>query len=254
MTGYRIEVNDLRKSYGGRIVNDIPKLNLAERRIEGLIGPNGAGKTTLMSLITGRIRADSGSVHLFNGDEATDISGMRQNRIARLGLVRTNQKIQDFESLTIEDSMMLSLATDHDEAPWKLFAVRSFAERCSPIIREFVGALKLSDPSGQALSAGEKKLLDIVRCLLLKPKVLLMDEPTVGLPTDQTDEVMSLVSRIAELEDMKVVIIEHDLDLIWKVCEHVHFMADGKILLHGTPEEVRTNQLVRDKYMGESHA
>ncbi len=252
--GDTIEVNGLRKSYGGRVVNEIPRLTLSEHRIEGLIGPNGAGKTTLMSLITGRIRPDTGSVRLLRDGAAIEITGMSLNRVARLGVVRTNQKIQDFESLTIEDSMLLSLATDRDEGPGRLFGERDFRERCDPIIADYVAAMKFADRSAHALSAGEKKLLDIVRCLLLEPKILLMDEPTVGLPTEQTDEVMALVSRVAERQDMKVVIIEHDLDLIWKVCEHVHFMADGQILLHGTPEEVRTNRLVRDKYMGESHA
>lgn len=247
-------MDGLRKSYGGRVVNEVPRLTLAQRRIEGLIGPNGAGKTTLMSLITGRIRADAGSVHLVKGDQPQEMSGLTLNEVARLGVVRTNQKIQDFESLTIEDSMLLSLATDSDESPLRLLNVKSFRERWAPVIREYVEYLRFVDPQGHARSAGEKKLLDIARCLLLKPKVLLMDEPTVGLPTEQTEQVMALVSRIAEEEGMKVVIIEHDLDLIWKVCEHVHFMADGEILLDGTPEEVRANQLVRDKYMGESHA
>jgi ABC-type branched-subunit amino acid transport system ATPase component len=171
-----------------------------------------------------------------------------------MGLVRTNQRIQDFESLGILDSMLLSLASPSQESVRALFSETTLHASAHPAVMRYLEAFRFSDPSGYALSAGEKKLLDIIRCLLLKPKFLLMDEPTVGLPQDQTDKVMEVVRAAAQDEGMAVVIIEHDLDLIWNVCEYIHFMADGRILTQGTPEEVRTSRMVRDKYMGEGDA
>ena len=110
------------------------------------------------------------------------------------------------------------------------------------------------DPDGHALSAGEKKLLDIIRCLLLKPKFLLMDEPTTGLPQDQTDLVIAMMRKKIKEEGMSILIVEHDLDLIWGVSENVYFMAEGEILIQGPPSEVRKNKTVVKKYMGEGNA
>ena len=248
---HTIEISGLRKSYGGRAVNSIPSLTLGAHGIEGLIGPNGAGKTTMLSLITGRISADEGQVTFRSGDATVLLSGKRLDEVARLGVVRTNQRIQDFESLTIMDSMLLSLADSRQEQILGLFKEKAVKSAALPIVQKYIETFQFSDPNGHALSAGEKKLLDIVRCILLKPKFLLMDEPTGGLPNEQTDIVMDLVRQVSQETGMSVVIIEHDLELIWSACDFVHFLSDGEVLFQGTPEEVRTNEIVRKKYMGE---
>lgn len=254
MSSNQITLKGVKKSYGGRVVSDIGDLTLGRHGVEGLIGPNGAGKTTLMSLITGKISADAGKILFFENGNRHDISGKKLDAVARLGLVRTNQRIQDFESLGILDSMLLSMAQPAQETVLGLFAETALRQRAHPAISRYLEAFRFSDPGGYALSAGEKKLLDIIRCLLLRPKFLLMDEPTVGLPQDQTDKVMEVVRDAARDEGMSVVIIEHDLDLIWNVCEYIHFMADGRIMAQGTPDEVRTSTMVREKYMGEGDA
>ncbi|MEM1361325.1 MAG: ATP-binding cassette domain-containing protein [Pseudomonadota bacterium] len=246
-----IDISGLRKSYGGRVVNSIPKLTLGTHSIEGLIGPNGAGKTTLLSLITGRVTADAGQVTFQSGDQSVSLSNRRLDDIARLGVVRTNQRIQDFESLTIMDSMLLCLANDRQEKILGLFKEKALRTSTLPIVQEYIEEFHFSNPNGHALSAGEKKLLDIIRCILLKPKFLLMDEPTGGLPNEQTEMVIDLVRKVSQETGMSVVIIEHDLDLIWNACEYVHFLSDGEVLFQGTPDEVRTNEVVRQKYMGE---
>lgn len=254
MSNNQITLKGVKKSYGGRVVSDIGDLTLGRHGIEGLIGPNGAGKTTLMSLITGKVSVDAGEILFFENGNRHDISGKKLDAVARLGLVRTNQRIQDFESLGILDSMLLSVAQPTQESVLSLFAETALRQKAHPAINRYLKAFRFSDPGGYALSAGEKKLLDIIRCLLLKPKFLLMDEPTVGLPQDQTDKVMEVVREAAREEGMSVVIIEHDLDLIWNVCEYIHFMADGRIMAQGTPDEVRTSTMVREKYMGEGDA
>ena len=118
-------------------------------------------------------------------------------------------------------------------------------------IEALLDRFQFANADGPARSGGEKKLLDILRCLVAKPTMLLMDEPTAGLPEDLTAQVMDLVRNLVEQGEMTVVVVEHDLPMIWKYCEFVHFLSEGKILFDGTPEDVRSNKVVAEKYMGQ---
>jgi ABC-type branched-subunit amino acid transport system ATPase component len=251
----RLHLRDVKKSFGGRKVVDIADLALGRHGIEGLIGPNGAGKTTLMNLITQKLRLDSGTVqYSANGDGAINITGMPVDRVARLGVVKTNQIIRDFDGLTTRDSLLLSLAAPRYERFYRLASEDRLRAETRAEIQGYLDHFQIADVDVHALSAGEKKLLDIIRCLLVKPRLLLMDEPTAGLPEDQTRRVMELMIRKASAEDVSIVIVEHDLGLIWEVCEFVHFMADGEILVGGTPAELRQSRTVSEKYLGTSNA
>ena len=252
MSEKKLHLKNVKKSFKGRIVVDIDNLVLGSHGIEGLIGPNGAGKTTLMNLITNKLSLDQGQVLFYPKKEAIDITNKRQDEIARYGVVKTNQIIQDFESLTIRDSLLLSTAGPKYEKIFKIFSEENLNREAKKEINEYLDYFHFENPDNYALSAGEKKLLDIIRCLLLKPKFLLMDEPTAGLPEDQTKKVMDLMKKKTNEEAMSILIVEHNLDLIWEVSEKVHFMAEGKILLQGTPQEIRSNKTVAVKYMGES--
>lgn len=248
-----LEITDLKKSYAGRTVVEIDRMEIGKEPIEGLIGPNGAGKTTLMSLITKKVRADQGTVLFHGAGGVTDITNFSQEHIAGTGLVRTNQIIQDFESLTIRDSLLLSLASSRYERMHRIFAEKKLVHQVMATIEEYLDYFQFEEPSGHAMSAGEKKLLDIIRCLLLKPRLLLMDEPTAGLPDYDTRKVMDLMLKKATGEGMNILIIEHDLDLIWEVTQKVFFMAEGRIMLEGKPDEIRSHGTVAEKYMGEGH-
>jgi len=254
MGNEKLHLKNVIKRFGGRKVVDVRDLAFGTHGIEGLIGPNGAGKTTLINLITRKISMDCGQVIFYPGSEEIDISNKSLDEIARLGLVRTNQVIQDFESLSIRDSLLLSLATSKYEKFYDVFKEGELRESTKQEIEEYLAFFHFADPEGHALSAGEKKLLDLVRCLLLKPKFLLLDEPTTGLPQDQTDKVIAMMRKKTAEEGMSIVIVEHDLDLIWGVSEIVHFMAEGEILFQGPPDEIRSNQTVINKYMGENYA
>jgi ABC-type branched-subunit amino acid transport system ATPase component len=250
----KLHLKNVTKSFGGRKVVDIKDLTLGTHGIEGLIGPNGAGKTTLINLISHKLNMDQGQILYYSNGNEIDISRQTFDGIARLGMVRTNQIIQDFDSLSIRDSMLLSLATSRHERFYAIFSEKKLRKAAEQEIEDYMDYFHFDDPDGQALSAGEKKLLDIIRCLLLKPKFLLMDEPTTGLPQDQTDLVIALMREKIEEEGMSILIVEHDLDLIWSVSENVYFMAEGEILIQGPPDEVRKNKTVVKKYMGEGNA
>lgn len=253
VTRPRIRVKNAAKSFSGRVVVDIDELVLGDQPIEGLIGPNGAGKTTLMRMIMHSTPLDRGTITLVppDGDEA-ELSGMRTHRMAHHGVVKSNQVIMDFEKLTIWDSLLLSLAKAKLEQPHRVFAEKELFDSTEETARKYLDFFSFDDPFTYAQSAGEKKLLDIVRCLLLEPKFLLLDEPTAGLPEEITEKVMEVVRDLAAA-GTAVVIVEHDLNVIWSLSDEVHFMAEGKVIMRGDPEEIREHRTVVEKYLGEGH-
>ena len=250
----RLSLTNVSKSFSGRKVVDVDNLHLGDHPIEGLIGPNGAGKTTLMRMITGSLRPDSGHIRLEReGRRDVQLSGRPAHKVARSGVVKTNQVITDFEGLTILDSLLLSVTPERREFPLHLTAERPTYEENRADIQRWLDHFGLENTRRLALSAGEKKLVDIIRCLLLEPAVMLLDEPTAGLPGEVTERVMDAVSDLAA-NGTTVVIIEHDLDVIWKLCTQVTFMAEGRVRLRGTPSEVRAHKDVIESYLGQGHA
>ncbi len=172
--------------------------------------------------------------------------------MARHGVVKSNQVIMDFDKLTIWDSLLLAVAEAKYEQPQRIFSERTVFARHEQEIRHYLDSFGFDDPTRFAMSAGEKKLLDIVRCLLLKPTFLLLDEPTAGLPDDLTEKVMAVIRDLAAA-GTAVVIVEHDLNVIWNLCDEVHFMAEGKVVLRGAPDSIREHATVVEKYLGEGH-
>ncbi len=249
----RIRIQGAVKSFSGRVVVDVDELVLGERPIEGLIGPNGAGKTTLMRMIMHSTSLDRGTVSLqAPGQSDVVLSSLPAYRMAKHGVVKSNQVIMDFDKLTIWDSLLLAVAETRFERPFRVFSEPTVFKRHEQEIRHYLDYFGFTDPSAFALSAGEKKLLDIVRCLLLRPTFLLLDEPTAGLPEELTEKVMDVVRDMAAA-GTSVVIVEHDLNVIWNRCDEVLFMAEGSVILRGDPQSIRANRTVVEKYLGEGH-
>jgi ABC-type branched-subunit amino acid transport system ATPase component len=250
-----IRIENAVKSFGGRIVVDIDDLTLGTHPIEGLIGPNGAGKTTLMRMIMHAISLDKGAVTLTSDGNggSVSLSNLPTSRMAQHGVVKTNQVITDFEQLTILDSMLLAGASRSDERAYQIYREQGLYDELIGEIQWYLDQFGFDDPYRFAGSAGEKKLLDILRCLLLQPRVLLLDEPTAGLPADIRDQLMELIKQKATEENMSVVIVEHDLHVIWSMCEYVHFMAEGSVVLQGEPAYIRDHETVIEQYLGSGH-
>ena len=253
VTRPRIRIEGAVKSFSGRVVVNVDELTLGDRPIEGLIGPNGAGKTTLMRMIMHSTALDRGKVSLLppGGGEVV-LSSLPAHRMAHHGVVKSNQVIMDFDKLTILDSLLLAVTESRYEQPHRIFSERAVYRQHEAEIRHYLDFFGFDDPTGFALSAGEKKLLDIVRCLLLKPSFLLLDEPTAGLPDDLTEKVMEVVRDLAAA-GTSVVIVEHDLNVIWNLCDEVIFMAEGSVALKGDPQSIREHHTVVEKYLGEGH-
>lgn len=252
----QIHIQGVTKSFSGRTVVDIDDMVLGDQAIEGLIGPNGAGKTTLMRMIMHSIDLDGGLITMKVPGSAPDreirLSELPTHRMAGLGVVKSNQVIMDFDKLTIWDSLLLAVAESKFERPQRIFSEAALFEQHAAEAKELLEYFSLDDPAGFAQSAGEKKLLDIIRCLLLKPRFLLLDEPTAGLPDELTERVVEVIRRLAA-DGVAVVIVEHDLNVIWDLCEQVHFMAEGEVLLRGDPTTIREHKTVVEKYLGEGH-
>lgn len=228
---------------------DVPEAEFGGHGIEGLIGPNGAGKTTLLGCLTRRISATTGDVTFSPDTEPINMMSLQSFEVARLGLIKTNQRIQDFESFTIRESLTMA-ATPPERQDWRsVWRAPPKDEALEAEIEALLARFPFSDPQGYAKSGGEKKLLDFLRCVIVKPRMLLMDEPTAGLPDEITQDVMRLVREKVEAGEMTVVIIEHDLDLIWANCAYVHFLSEGAILFEGAPQKVKKNRVVAEKYM-----
>lgn len=246
----RLEAKDLTKSYHAHEVVNIPSVKFGDGGLEGLIGPNGAGKSTLMGLLTRRIAPTNGTISLDVGEGVHKLNPLKSHEVARIGLIKTNQRIQGFDSLTIKDSLRLAVTPPKTEGLMSIFAGERDPDDVEERVARLVEAFPFTDRNGYARSGGEKKLLDILRCMIAEPKLLLMDEPTAGLPDDITRTVMDMVREKVQGGKMRVVVVEHDLPMIWEYCDYVHFLSEGSILFEGAPEEVRSNRVVAEKYMG----
>ncbi len=246
----QLEATNLTKSYHAHEVVNIEKVAFGAKGLEGLIGPNGAGKSTLMGLLTRRIVPTSGEIRLDTGDGVKRLNPLKSHEVARIGLIKTNQRIQGFDSLTIKDSLRLAATPPRDEGFMSIFTGERDSDQIEERVSRLVEAFPFTDRDGYARSGGEKKLVDILRCLITEPKLLLMDEPTAGLPEDITRTVMDMVKDKVASGAMRVVVVEHDLPLIWEYCDYVHFLSEGQMLFEGVPEEVKANRVVAEKYMG----
>jgi len=252
----RIHLEGVAKSFNGRTVVDVEQLTLGDHPIEGLIGPNGAGKTTLMRLIMHSASLDRGTVTFYpNGpdSEPVTLSETPPHRMAHLGVVKSNQVIMDFDKLTVLDSLLLAAASTDHERGYRLFNEDEVYGDARSEIDWYLDRFDFQDPLGHARSAGEKKLLDIIRCLLLRPRLLLLDEPTAGLPDEIRDRLTEVLKEKCEQTGMSVIVVEHDLSVIWTLSHYVHFMAEGSVILQGDPEWIRQHDTVIEKYLGSEH-
>ncbi|MCK6453536.1 MAG: ABC transporter ATP-binding protein [Alphaproteobacteria bacterium] len=247
-----LDVRGLRRSFYGVHALSGVDLEVEAGRITGLIGPNGAGKTTLFNCVTGVVPPDGGAV-VFDG---VDITGWRADHIARAGLVRTFQIARGFPRLSVFENLLLY----GDRQPGERVATAllrpaearrredELVARASAIARRLNLVRVLNDPAS-ALSGGQKKLLEIGRVLMASPKLVLLDEPVAGVnPTLAREIAEHLRGLVAE--GLTILLIEHHMDTIAQLCEHVVVLAEGRNLKEGTFAELAHDETVQEAYMG----
>ena len=250
MTG-RLELQGLRKSFGGVVATDDVSLTFEPGTLSAIIGPNGAGKTTLFHLITGKLPVTAGRVLL----DGADITGLDRREIVRRGIGRAFQVANLFPSFTVEESLAAALMA-HAGRTSGIF--RDFpppdVKRHAAEVMELCGLTPLARTEARHLSHGDQKLLDIALALALEPKVLLLDEPTAGMGPDERWRMIDRVHRLWEARSLTLIFIEHDMDIVFKIAQSVRVLRYGAVLAQGTPEEVRRNPAVVEAYLGAEHA
>ncbi len=236
----------LNKSFGSLQVTHEVSLDLPRGRRHGLIGPNGAGKTTLFNLLTGELKADSGRVFI----EDRDISDASVDARARYGLGRSFQKNNLFAELTVRDNLVLTALLQQRVAHngWRDIARFKRVQEAAEHGASLLGLQDDLDTAVQHLSYGTQRQLEIGLALALRPKVLMLDEPTSGMSPEETRSMQNLIAGLPA--ELTVLIIEHDMDVIFELAERVTVLDYGSVLLEGSPEEIRSSDEVRRKYFG----
>jgi len=245
MTAPILETRRLTKRFGGlTAVNDL-SMSLPSRRLHAIIGPNGAGKTTFFNLVSGLLTADEGSV-LFRGQ---DITGLKPHAISRLGIKRTLQIKSVFHQLSVAENLWVTYRASHGI----LHPLRDASD--DPAGRERVertleqtGLAALAERQAGTLSYGDVALLEIGMALISDPKLLLLDEPTCGMSPAETERAVAKIREMAKTID--IIIIEHDMTVVFGIADDITVMAQGAILASGSPAEIANDERVREAYLG----
>ena len=242
-----LETRNLVKRFGGFTATHDVSLSIRQGARHALIGPNGAGKTTLINLFTGVFAPTSGQI-LLDGEDITALPA--HARVAR-GLSRTFQINQLFGDFTPLDSMILAIGErkGHGRRFWRsLSADRDVAEEAVATLERFRLAYVMSEQT-KLLPYGKQRLLEIALAIATQPKVLLLDEPAAGVPEEEREEVLAIVRALPE--DVTVVLIEHDMDLVFSFADRISVLAAGALFAEGTVEEIARDPQVKAIYLGE---
>jgi len=247
-----LETQKLTKYFGDTHAVDKVDFQIGEGEAVSLIGSNGAGKTSLVNLISGLLKPDSGRI-VFHGADVTNQSV--QDRI-KAGIARSFQIVNLFDELTVADNVALSIFAREGKTRWFFTLADHYGAiwaEANDILLQFGLDLKAQYLAG-GISQGERKLLDVAVAYALKPRLLFLDEPTSGVSTREKAPIMDVISSIVRSNRITAVVIEHDMDIIFKYSDRIVVMHQGVILASGTPEEIRSNESVKDAVFGPTHA
>jgi branched-chain amino acid transport system ATP-binding protein len=238
------------RRFGGLVAVDGVSLDLVRGEVHAVIGTNGAGKSTLIDILSGELRASSGTVELLG----RDVTRLSQPRRALAGLGRSYQRSTIFAQLTVLENCRLA-AQARLQRPW---AIWSAAHRCATSTSHACDAMELAGlvaearvPAGQ-LAHGKQRQLEIALCLATRPRVLLLDEPMSGMGAEETERMLALLAALKS--DHAILLVEHDMDAVFRVADRITVMVDGAAIASDTPERVRANPQVQRAYLGHGHA
>jgi branched-chain amino acid transport system ATP-binding protein len=246
--------DNVTRTFGGLTAVDVDHVEIPRGKITALIGPNGAGKTTFFNLLTGFDEADSGT-WTFNGKQ---IANTPAHKVAQMGMVRTFQLTKVLSKLSVLENMRLGATGQKGErfltAPFRALwkgQEDDITVRARELLERFQLDAKEDDFAG-SLSGGQRKLLEMARALMVKPELVMLDEPMAGVNPALKQSLLGHVKSLRE-DGMSVLFVEHDMDMVRDISDHVIVMAQGKIIAQGTAEDVMGDTRVIDAYLGEHH-
>jgi ABC-type branched-subunit amino acid transport system ATPase component len=243
-----LSVEHLTVRFGGVTAVDDVNFDVRPGEVVGLIGPNGAGKTTMIDAVTGFVKPTSGDVLL----DADRVNRWSATKRARHGLRRSFQSLELFEDISVEDNIRVGADTG-GPGSWFTDLVwpgkHALASTAVSAIHEFALEPHLQDLP-DALPYGRRRLVGIARAVASGPSVIMLDEPAAGLDETESQELASLIRRLADDRGMSVLLVEHDVGLVMSTCDRIIVLDFGRVIASGTPEEVRTNPAVKDAYLG----
>ena len=248
-----LDVKNLTKNFGGLTAVGDVTMHLDKGELVGLIGPNGAGKTTLFNLLTSVYEPSEGSVYL----DGTLLNGKKPYKIASLGLSRTFQNIRLFKDMTVLENVLVGMANQNNPHLLASFLrLPKFYSSEEKLHQKAMKLLAIFDLDGDAeilaknLPYGQQRRLEIVRALATEPKILFLDEPAAGMNPQETAELTQLIRKIKEEFNITIMLIEHDMSLVMEVTERIYVLEYGRLIAHGTPDEIKNNQRVIEAYLG----
>ena len=252
-----LEVKGLTKNFGGLSAVSNVSLKAEKGELIGLIGPNGAGKTTFFNLLTGVYVPTEGTIELETENGKTLLNRIAPNKITELGLARTFQNIRLFKDLTVLENVMVAMHAHKGNSLFSsLFRTKAYYETEKMMKEEALELLKIfnlesfAQDKAKNLAYGQQRELEIVRALATKPKILFLDEPAAGMNPQETANLTRLIAQIQEQFGLTVVLIEHDMSLVMEICQRLYVLEYGRLLAHGTPEEIKKNPDVIRAYLG----
>jgi ABC-type branched-subunit amino acid transport system ATPase component len=241
-----LDIIDLHKNFGSLIVTDGLNFRLERGARHALIGPNGAGKTTFINLITGALQPNDGRILL----EGNDITGLDQYRRIRAGIARNFQINQLFDRLTVIENVVLAVneTMDLSRDLWNPLGLQRAAIENAMTLLEEIHLADLAQAPVRELPYGKQRLVEIAIALACKPKVLLLDEPAAGVPSAESHIILDTIERLDP--DMAILIIEHDMDVVFRFAQNITVLVAGRIFAEGTPAQIAADRRVLDIYLG----
>ena len=253
-----LKLNNVSRSFGGlSAVSDI-NIEIEENQLVGIIGPNGAGKTTLFNLLTGVYKPSKGTIELLIDGKMKQIQGKNPHEITALGLARTFQNIRLFKGMPVLNNVKAAMHKENKAGLVStLLRTSRFYDEEKRIEEEALELLKLvgleeeKDELASNLPYGKQRRLEIARALATHPKILFLDEPAAGMNPHETEELTALIHLIKEKFHLTIILIEHDMSLVMRLCEKIFVLDYGSCIAQGIPEEIRSNPKVIKAYLGE---
>ena len=255
MTKPVLHADNISVKFGGLVAVDDVTFDIPTGGVVSLIGPNGAGKTTFFNVLTGLYKPTSGIVTFDN----KNISAKPPHKIAQAGVARTFQNIRLFGLMTAEENVMVAMHSHLKSGiistilgTKKQRTEERESKKTARELLEFVGIGNTADQFARNLSYGDQRRLEVARALALKPKVLLLDEPTAGMNPQESKTFVDFVYRVRDEKDVSILLIEHDMSVVMKVSERITVLDRGQKIAEGTPDEIKSNKRVIEAYLGKS--